>query len=266
MFNEFLEYINNVKSVFQLVNVIFSINIDSNFTEVIKQKDSNFIVFKVENKGCDVHSFLESIKYIRKYNIKTDYILKLHTKESNNFSEGLLNWRKELINPITNVENLKIIQHYFKKVKNIGYVGSQKCVLPKNFDFDFQHNIDGINNLCNKFPHLEKQWTDFIGGNIFWINYEVVNEYLTDKLINYLTNNIVYGKPPNNLKNKGVYFEYLCERIFTGIFCYNKTNILVNEFQGTNRGISYTNGSIDNTYFYQPSVFSFHIPKNIVIN
>ena len=266
MFNEFLEYINNVKRVFQSVNVIFSINVDSNFNEIIKQEDSNFIVLKLENKGSDVHPFIESVKYIRKNNIKTDFILKLHTKESNNPCEGLLNWKKELIDPIANVKNLNIIQHYFKKVKNIGYVGSQKCVLPKNFDLDFQHNIDGINDLCNKFPHLEKQWTDFIGGNIFWINYQVINECLTDELINYLTSKFLYGKPPNNLENKGVYVEYLCERIFTGIFCYNKTNILVNEFEGTNRGVSHTNETIDNTYFYQPSIFSFHIPKNVVIN
>ena len=165
-----------------------------------------------------------SIEYIRKHNIKTDFILKLHTKESSNIIENLKNWRKDLIEPIVNYNNLLIIQNYFKKYKNIGYIASQKCALPKNFDLDFKHNIKGINDLCDKFPHLEKEWTDFNGGNIFWISNDVLNSYLTPELIKYITERIFTGgKLPSNLTDKRIFIEYLCERIFTGIFCYKKT-------------------------------------------
>ena len=45
--------------------------------------------------------------------------------------------------------------------------------------------------------------------------------------------------------------EYLCERLFTGVFCFNKTNIAVNEYSLTSRGSDLANG-----VFYQPKVFS----------
>ena len=71
---------------------------------------------------------------------------------------------------------------------------------------------------------------------------------------------------PCNLTNEGIYIEYVCERLFTGPFCYDKTNILVNEYSGTLRGISIKDGNIDHSYFYQPKVFSFFTPKNIITN
>jgi hypothetical protein len=261
LWKEFLEYINNVKQVFKVVKVIISIQENSNFDNIIKKEDNNFVVLKLVNKGVDIYSFLEGIKYIRKNNITTDFILKLHTKESINSVENLLEWRKDLIGPITNINNLFIIKHYFKTVENLGYIASQKCILPKNYDLDFPQNIKGLNNLCEKFSHLEKEWTDFIGGNIFWISNSVINQYLTDPIIEYCINNFTHGKPGCNLTDKKIYVEYLCERLFTGIFCYNKTNILVNDYKGTERGIS----SIDK-YFYLPNVFSFHIPNNIITN
>ena len=262
LFDEFCKYIKNVTEVFQLVNVIFTINIKSNFETTILEKDSRFIVIKVENKGTDNYQFLESVKYIRTNNVPTDFILKMHTKESTNEVENFLNWRKDLIEPITNIKNLYVLQHYFKTVKNIGCISSQKCCMPKNFDLDFPHNIKGLNQLCEKFDHLEKDWMDFNGGNIFWISNEVLDKYLTNELIDYLNNNFSHGKPPNNLYDHGIYVEYLCERLFSGIFCYDRTNILVNEFNGTNRGTDLNSPG----YFYQPSVFSFSTPKMLLLN
>lgn len=265
LFDEFLIHIKNVKAVFLNVNVIFTINENSKMEDIIYYNDKSFKILKVENKGVDVYPFLECIKFIRKNNIETDFVLKIHTKNSNNASENLNEWRKDLIDPIVNINNLNVIQHYFNTIKDIGYVGAQKCALPKNFDLDFQQNIDGLNELCELFPHLEKNWKDFNGGNIFWINNQVLNEYLTDDLIDYLVPRFLHGKPPCNSQNKRVFVEYLCERLFTGVFCYKKTNILVNEFQGTQRGIGKTDGKIDNSYFYQPSVFSIYTPENITV-
>ena len=229
LFDEFLTYISYVKAVFKLVNVIISININSEFDKIINNEYPDFIVLKLENKGVDVYPFIESVKYIRANNIKSDYILKLHTKESVNETQNLLNWRKELIEPIVDINNLSVLQHYFKNNKNIGYVGSQKCALPKNYDLDFPQNIEGLNQLCDKFPHLEKEWNEFNGGNMYWINNEVLTNYLTNELIEYLIPKFSYGKPPCNLTDQNIYVEYLCERLFSGVFCYKKTNILVNE-------------------------------------
>ena len=258
LFDEMKSYIKNVKDVFSNVNIIISINERSNFKNEIIKIFPNAVVLKVENKGVDIYPFLLSIEYIRKHNIKTDFILKLHTKESTNIVENFKNWRKDLIEPIVNYNNLLIIQNYFKKYKNIGYIASQKCSLPKDFDLDFKHNIKGINNLCNKFPHLEKEWTDFNGGNIFWISNDVLNSYLTPELIKYIIEQLYTGgKLPSNLTDKRIFIEYLCERIFTGIFCYKKTNILVNEFK-----VKY---NPDNMLYYQPRVFSISTPQNIIM-
>jgi hypothetical protein len=251
LFKEFLVYIKNVKTIFKNVTVIFTINIESNFETLIKKIDPRFIVLKVENKGVDVHAFLESVKFIRSQNIPTDFILKLHTKVSTNISEDLLEWRKELIRPITDLNNLIVIRNYFKKMNNIGYIGSQKCCFPKNFDMDFPQNIIGLNNLIEKFPHLEKDWSDFNAGNMFWINNDVLTKYLTNELMIYFDDKFCKKKPPNNLTDKGIFVEYLCERLFTGVFCYNSTNILVNNYHGNHQG------------YHRPQIFSLHTPKMV---
>lgn len=258
LFDEMMQYIENVKRVFANVNIMFTIRENSLFSEQIKQIYPNAFIILVENKGVDVYPFLECIKYIRHHNIPTNFILKIHTKVSSNDIEGNSDWRKDLIKPITDYNNLLILRYYFKKVKNIGYIGAQKCILPKNYDNDFYHNIRGINELCETFSHLEKNWTDFNGGNMFWINNEVLDKYLTNKLIEYLIERCVPIKPPCNATDKGIYVEYLCERLFTGVFCYDRTNILLNDFNGTRSGTN-----LGESYFHQPKVFSFHTPKNI---
>jgi hypothetical protein len=256
LFDEFINYINNVKSIFSNVAVIFTIPKNSNFEINIKSINTEFIILKVENKGTDNYPFVLSIQFLRKNKIKCDFILKLHTKLSSNDKEDLLNWRKELIEPITNKSNLTCLQHYFKTVENIGYIGAQKCVLPKNYDLDFPSNIEGLNQLIYRFPYLPKDWSDFNGGNIFWINNKVLDNYLKDDLIEFIIKNVSFGKPPCNLTNKGIYIEYLCERLFTGVLCYDSINILVSDYKGTERGIS-------NNYFYQPKIFTFYEPKEI---
>lgn len=260
LFNEMLLYIKSVKKIFSIINIIITVNINidketiTNISELLPES----IIIKVENKGVDVYPFILSIKYLREKKIKTDFILKLHTKESLNFAENFNNWRRELIEPIVNYKNLLVLQNYFVKLDNIGYVSSQKCILPKNYDLDFPANIEGINKICEEFPHLEKDWTDFNGGNIFWISNKVIEQYLTENLINYLIPKFMIGKPPCNSQDKGIYIEYLCERLFTGIFCFDKTNIVINEYLCTERGIS-----LDLKYFYQPKVFSLINPKYI---
>ena len=127
--------------------------------------------------------------------------------------------------PITNYNNLSIIQNYFKIYDDIGFVSAQKYVLPKKYDLDFPQNIKGVNQVINLFPHLERDWREFNGGNMFWISNKVLDQYLTDELIDYIIPKFVEGKPPNNLLDKGIYMEYVCERLFTGVFCYNKRNL-----------------------------------------
>jgi hypothetical protein len=262
-FEKMSSYIYNVKDVFSKVTIIFTISEHSTFEPTILKDFPDAIIIKVENKGVDVYPLLLSIRHLRTHNIDTDFILKLHTKASSNPTGGCGDWKDDLIDPLIDYNKLIVIQHYFKKMDNLGYIASQKCIFPKNYDLDFPSNIEGLNQLIKKFPHLEKDWTDFNGGGIYWISNKVITKYLTEELIDYIIDNLVSGKPPCNLI-PGIYVEYLCERLFTGVFCYNTQNILVNAYNGTQRGISKTNQKINHEYFYQPQVFSISIPKNII--
>ena len=87
---------------------------------------------------------------------------------------------------------------------------------------------------------------------------------MTSELIDYLLPKFGEGKPPCNMTDKGIYPEYVCERLFTGVFCYDKTNLHVNEFSCTLQGIGAKNGIVNHSYFYQPKVVSVSVPKNII--
>jgi lipopolysaccharide biosynthesis protein len=262
LLDEFLEYIHDVNKVFKNVNVIFTLNKNSTLDNKLKSINSKFVTLKIENKGTDIYPFLECIKYMRKH-FKTDYVLKMHTKISENPTENNFEWRKQLIRPLVDYNNLCILQHYFKIINDIGFVGAQSCCLPKCYDLDFIQNIQGLEQLCSMFPHLEKDWMDFIGGTIFWISNNAL-EQLTDDLISYIVKNVNYKENIlSNLTSKKIYIEYVCERLFTGVLCYNKTNILVNEYACTERSIGRTNGIIDGTYFYNPRSIMLYHPKKM---
>lgn len=264
LLDEFIGYIKNIKAVFSKVNVIFTVKLNTNDNEKIKAIDSSFVIIPVENKGVDIYAFIIALEYMRQ-NFVTDFVLKIHTKMSDIPAENMSDWRKQLIHPITDYNNLLILQHYFKNLKNIGYVAAQSCIFPKKYDSDFPQNIKGVNDLCDKFLHLQKEWTDFVAGNMFWISNETLNQ-INDDMCVYIKKNVVYGKPVNNLHNSNICIEYICERLFTGVLCYDKTNILINEYKNTRQSIPIKNGVYDNTYFYSPKVFSMYQPKNVILN
>jgi hypothetical protein len=121
-----------------------------------------------------------------------------------------------------------------------------------------------MNDLCNKFPHLSKNWIDFIGGTMFWISNDALSQ-LTDGLINYISEKVSYGKPPSNFDEK-IHIEYICERLFTGVMCYDKTNILINDYTPPERNFEVKDGEVKDSYFYSPKVFSIYQPKNIIFH
>jgi lipopolysaccharide biosynthesis protein len=256
-FNEFAEYINRVKREFGEVFIIFTLP-DNEECRIIGVKDiikrfPECHILYIENKGVDVYSFLKQVQFVRENNIKLDYILKLHTKTSN--QHNVSEWRRQLIEPITNEENLKYIHHIFSK-KEIGYIASQSCIFPKKFDVTFKSNYHGILNISKRFKHITENYMDFIAGTIFWINYKIIEKNLTNEVIDYLMKDLSYEKPPSNF-NSDVYPEYIFERLITGSFCFDYTNILVNRNKIT---------GIDDLYLglHAPATFTFHRPKEIM--
>ena len=259
MFDEFKDYINNVKNEFKDVTIIFTLQDASwgnDMGKIIKLFFHDCHIIYIENKGVDVYSFFEQIKYCRKNNLNFDYILKIHTKESN--FNNLTCWRKDLIEPITNSDNLKLIHKLMYK-ENIGYFASKKLIFPKCWEKTYVNNIiNQINNLTTKFPYLPKNYIDFIGGTMFWINYKIIDNYLTPEVIDYLSNYLTVGKitPSHNDK---FYAEYLFERLITGPLCYKSINVLI-DTDYLNLANPYRYVNIGD---YLPNIITFHKPMDI---
>lgn len=256
-FHEFTGYINRVKHEFGDVFIILTLQNNNECIDIgetiIKRIYPECHVLYIENKGVDVYSFFKQVEYVRENNIYLDYILKIHTKTSN--QDNLPDWRKQLIEPITNEDNLKYIHHIIQK-REIGYIASQSCIFPKKFDLIFKWNYEGVLKISKTFDHISENYMDFVAGTMFWINYRIVEKNLTNEVIEYLMKDLSYGKPPSNF-NACVYPEYIFERLITGCFCFNYTNVLVSTSKI--RGI-------DNLYLglHAPATFSFHSPSEII--
>ena len=258
LLDEFKTYIYKVQNEFgKNIFILFTMPDTKQHRKIgennLKILYSDCQVLYIENKGVDYYSLLKQIEYVREKNIKLDYILKIHTKISTR--HYLQNWRKQLIEPITDPNSLKYI-HYIINKKKIGYIASQICNFPRNFDLPLKSNLKGIYNLTIQFPHINENYLDFIAGSIFWINYKILETNFTPELIYFFSSKMTNGKPPSNF-NKEIYPEYVMERLITGPLCFNYTNLLVNENKvetllNTNLGL------------HSPYSFSFHIPQIIM--
>lgn len=258
LLDEFKTYINKVQCEFgDNIFILFTMQ-DNDHHRKIGETKIKFIfpysqVIYIENKGVDFYSLLKQIEYIREKKIHLDYILKIHTKLSTR--HHLPNWRKQLIEPITDPSSLKYIHHIINK-NEIGYIASQICNFPRTFDLPLKSNLKGIFNLSKQFPHINENYLDFIAGSMFWINYSILDKNFTPGLIQFLSNKMSYGKPPSNF-NKEIYPEYIMERLITGPLCFEYTNLLINdnkveELCNTNLGL------------HKPYCFSFHKPKELM--
>lgn len=260
LFNEFSQYINNVKKEFgEEIFILFTmhdIECCRNFGKtIIKGIYPSCHILYIENKGVDVYSFCKQIKFVRDKNIQLDYILKIHTKTS--IQDNLHNWRRQLIEPIVNQDNLKYIHYIFKKSKiELGYIAAQSCIFPRNFDLVFKKNFQGIYNICKQFTHIKENYLDFVAGNMYWINYKIVEENITNELMEYLIKDMSNEKPPSNFNNE-IYPEYIFERLITGPICFHYTNILIN----TNKIEGLCNTDLG---YHCPDRFSFYCPKEIM--
>ena len=117
------------------------------------------IVYKYPNKGTDIGPFLLKIKDIRHKDY--DYLIKLHTKKSENFEfkyqpkKGAM-WRDELVNSLissdeTIIKNISMLEQTKYKM-----CGSKKWLLENN---------------------------SFIGGTMFMVDFKILSSCLTDELI-----------------------------------------------------------------------------------
>ena len=226
LLDEFVIYINNVLDFFENTSLIITMHdtvTNKYFSKyILKKIYKNAIVLFIENKGVDIGGLFHSLKYIRKYNIKFDYILKIHTKTSDD------TWRKELIQPLVNKDNLKIIKILFL-INNIGFISSDCRIVQNDNMVYWNTNKIGLETFCSIYNIPNgANFKYFIGGTMFWIKYDILNK-LSNNMMNYLYSGFSYIKPdPNHISNK-IHNEYITERILTGTLCDNCLNIKINK-------------------------------------
>jgi lipopolysaccharide biosynthesis protein len=239
LFPEFLEYIRSVSSVFEDVTTIFTLNDSESYREFARTTLLPALphchILYIDNKGVDVYAFFEQIRYMRANAICVDFILKLHTKTTN-IDGRFDNWRQDLIVPIVDRHNLPRIKQYMveskdgqslSRTKRLGHISAQKCMLPRMYDLDFKNNLLGILLLTRIFPNITENYLDFTAGTMFWINQEIIDEFMTDEFMDFMEQFFKSSKPENNLDFDKIQTEYVFERLITGSFCTEYKNILI---------------------------------------
>jgi len=222
---------------------------------------SNFHVISVKNMGVDIYAFIVQVKYMRLKGIRADFILKLHTKKST-YLDGI-NWRKELIKPLVSFQNLLYLKQLFFEDKqrtlnaqlsssvsrnnvlwrlstngtwtspnwkfSFGFAAAEQHIYGIEYDqHNFPQNLTGIQELHDRFSFIHAEYSYFVGGTMFWISGAVIDEMLTEELIQYVTKKFCHGKPPCNTAIDFKCIEYVLERVLSGCFCAQKTNVILN--------------------------------------
>ena len=220
LYEEMKGYIQQVEEVYPDTNVIFTI------PPAFIPPDNNYIFIPIENKGVDVYGFMLAVEFMRKYKLKTDWILKLHSKITNShmFTPNVTDyhWRKQLIRPLVHPAFLP----YLKTFHEVGYIGSSIHHL--THDIDFPQNKQGVDYLITQFPTIPSSSAGFIGGNMFWIHTSVVDLHITPAFIRYCNPLFSLRKPPPNMLTYPI-IEYVIERILPGNMCWGLDYILIHQ-------------------------------------
>lgn len=228
LYDEFYQYIHNVFNIFENTTIIINLpnNLNHNFKKFIINKINKdfinpIILFNI-NKGVDIYSFIKILEYIKENNLKPDFILKLHTKTHTE------QWRKTLIKPLVDYNNLLLFKEKLFKEKNIGFIGSAKYII-QNDNYKFLSNKKGFLFL-EKVYKKDLSYKYFIGGTMFWINYKCLENFLDDFKImnNYIIKKFINGKPFSQNSNR-ICFEYIYERLYSGILTKNFINYCIND-------------------------------------
>jgi len=175
IFMKMKEYINNlIRAKYDEYNLNIYFNIintirPEHITSIRRlYPDENYIIS--ENYGFDIGSFFHILQIIKNYNEKYDYIIKIHTKTSNNL-------RDELIKPILgDITKIRRIIELFQGNKQLGIIASKKSRCIDN-QADFLRNKMYLQQLLywyfNEKTNVIKQV--YSTGTIFWARFDIFN-------------------------------------------------------------------------------------------
>lgn len=185
IFDEFQDYLKNLKNVILKYDLYINIVLHGNDTNQINLKNmvhkiratntaENLFITCNYNKGLDIGGFLKSFDKMIELGKKYDSIIKIHTKTNNN-------WRFAMMYSLLGSE--KIIKHNLELLKKdkIGMIGNVV------FNINLYQKKQVINYLLDYMSQLNISRNiecDFVPGTIFWIKGGILEKFLTSELIN----------------------------------------------------------------------------------
>ncbi|MEO6903063.1 MAG: rhamnan synthesis F family protein [Bacteroidia bacterium] len=151
-----------------------------NKTKIINEINKTFqnaIVIISPNIGKDIGGKLAALDLSIRLNIKTDYYILLHDKNSPHTTLADM-WREKLFK-IVQKDNIPLILSLFLNNDKLGIV-SAKEFISNEYDskakkFESTSN-EIIKNLISKYQ-LNISNYDFVGGTMFWVKAEIYNNF-----------------------------------------------------------------------------------------
>lgn len=167
LIQEFLQYLKNIKSNFDLY-ISFPNTLSVSEKHKIIEAFPEATFSEMENRGRDILPFL---KTIRQFDLsKYKYVCKLHTKKSPHRSDGDL-WRSEAIYSIIGSEDLL---KKSLKLMDEGY----GLVSAKNMNLSIKDfpgsNTNQIKKFCEILNIKLNDDYHFIAGSMFWIHQDLI--------------------------------------------------------------------------------------------
>lgn len=201
MFEQIVPYLNNLKHPYKLYINLCHGEYNKEQVDLIYNYKPDAIIDVSINKGVDVGGFLNTFK---KIDPDTDLIIKIHTKkgigsesvQSNSVKRNGLTvamksanrwFHNMMVGVLKDDNSVNKIINEFKTNQKCGMVGF------KLFDSigPNKNEIIKILNLININKNLIGG--DFIGGTIFWVKYDILKKYLTDKTIDTILESMSDG-------------------------------------------------------------------------
>ena len=164
-------------------NVQFLFNISADNTkkkELLDEIKSTFpasIVTVSPNKGKDIGGKFVLLDLCLKLNMKADFYIFLHDKQSRHNSFGET-WRKKLLR-IIDPQKIKAILELYDKQKKLGIVSAKEFVAneyDRETDSFDSTNEEILKTIINQYG-FNLNTFDFIGGTMFWIRAGILNDF-----------------------------------------------------------------------------------------
>ena len=160
--------ISDTCSIHVVLNLVNSLS--ENEINYVKNRFPGLEIRVNKNFGFDIGGFFLYLKKCKDEGINFDYVIKIHTKTSDEE-------REKLIKPLLgSVNRIRYIVDLFNNEK-VGLVGSQECMF-YNYDKLAVHNYNHLSYLLKKFnlkspPQLV---LPFVGGTVFWIRFSILKK------------------------------------------------------------------------------------------